>query len=516
MASAGNTQSIKRIIDYTNSTGTPGDILSTTVNGLEWVTGGGGGVGTLQQVCTNGNTTNTSIIMTGKIDIETDGAINPISIGKEAGLTNQGVQAIAIGYQSGATNQGVHAVAIGTNAGGTNQAAESVAIGNQCGYTGQSQKSVAIGFSSGMLTQGAFAVAIGCQAGATAQSNNAIAIGEEAGEGYQGDEAVAIGRLSGATTQGIFAVAVGSAAGSHKQGQYAVAIGNAAGATNQGQYAIAIGNQAGYTSQGANAIAIGNQAGYTSQAANSIILNASGSQLNNSTVSGFFVNPVRTNGTDINLIGYSSSSEIVKSANVYIQNNDLYIASNVHLGSNVYDSTNSIGTPGQILSSTSTGTSWITSSTTNQDIPFPSGTSYTYLSCFNNNFKFYDITIFTQNNSGSPCIISFNFGTTSVADTGTWNETKTVLYGGTSTTTLTTTQTVTELTSIAGTGQSVVNFQFYIFSTDYYIRGTNDYNHVANYIVNSVKQSGPLNTTTSMYLSFSQIINGRIYITSSN
>ena len=81
MASAGNTQSIKRIIDATESTGTNGYVLSKVSQGLEWVVGGGGSSGTLQQVCTNGNTTNTSINMTGKINIETDSNANPIAIG---------------------------------------------------------------------------------------------------------------------------------------------------------------------------------------------------------------------------------------------------------------------------------------------------------------------------------------------------------------------------------------------------------------------------------------------------
>ena len=66
--------------------------------------------------------------------------------------------------------------------------------------------------------------------------------------------------------------------------------------SNQGPNAIAIGKCAGKTSQGAAAIAIGFAAAPTSQAANSIVLNAS-SQTVNTTVSGFFVAPIRKDST---------------------------------------------------------------------------------------------------------------------------------------------------------------------------------------------------------------------------
>lgn len=66
-----------------------------------------------------------------------------------------------------------------------------------------------------------------------------------------------------------------------------------AGASSQGEYAVAIGNMAGSSNQGVYSIAIGNKAATTNQCPSSIVLNASGVAFENSTISGFFVNPLR-------------------------------------------------------------------------------------------------------------------------------------------------------------------------------------------------------------------------------
>jgi hypothetical protein len=82
---------------------------------------------------------------------------------------------------------------------------------------------------------------------------------------------------------------------------------------NSTGYTIALGNQAGAVNQASNAIAIGNQAGAVNQSANSIVLNASGSAVNASS-SGFYVAPIETtSGLPMDLLGYGSDSQVVKS-----------------------------------------------------------------------------------------------------------------------------------------------------------------------------------------------------------
>lgn len=77
-------------------------------------------------------------------------------------------------------------------------------------------------------------------------------------------------------------------------------------------YSVAVGSQAGQVNQATNAIAIGNKAGQINQSANSIVLNASGSSLSAAS-NGFYVSPISTTaGLPMNLLGYGTDSQIVK------------------------------------------------------------------------------------------------------------------------------------------------------------------------------------------------------------
>jgi len=67
-------------------------------------------------------------------------------------------------------------------------------------------------------------------------------------------------------------------------------MGTQAGQCNQQANAIALGTQAGQGAQGMYSVAIGSLAG--SEASNSIVINASGSNLNNTTVGAFIVRPI--------------------------------------------------------------------------------------------------------------------------------------------------------------------------------------------------------------------------------
>ena len=138
-------------------------------------------------------------------------------------------------------------------------------------------------------------IALGALAGETSQGTEAIAIGKQAGKTSQGNTAVAIGESAGKTSQGLSAIAIGTGAATTDQGGAAIAIGNGTAVNNQGESAIAIGNVAVLAGQGDNAIAIGNRAGgfVNPQAATSIILNATGTQIENTTADSFVVKPVR-------------------------------------------------------------------------------------------------------------------------------------------------------------------------------------------------------------------------------
>jgi len=156
------------------------------------------------------------------------------------------------------------------------------------------------------------AIAIGQVAGAYNQGTQSVAIGYTAGVTNQGAYAVALGSSAGQSFQSTYGVAIGSSAGNSTQGYAAIAIGQSAGQQTQGTNAVAIGYEAGKYGQGTNAIAVGYQAGTSNQPSNTIILNASDTELNGSTPSAFYVNPVRNNNTQAaNLLTYNTgTSEI--------------------------------------------------------------------------------------------------------------------------------------------------------------------------------------------------------------
>ena len=125
---------------------------------------------------------------------------------------------------------------------------------------------------------------------------------------------IAIGQLAGNTNQATTALAIGGGSGMTNQSTGTVAIGYAAARVNQGVDAVAIGQSAGDQDQGASAVAIGGKAGLTSQAANSIVLNATGSNLNNTVASSFVVKPIRS-ATMTTILGYDAASgEIMHNA----------------------------------------------------------------------------------------------------------------------------------------------------------------------------------------------------------
>jgi len=175
---------------------------------------------------------------------------------------------------------------------------DNIAITGNNTITGQGSYGMAIGYQAGQYNQESTAIAIGKVAGQFDQSGNCVAIGYFAGQTGQGISAVAIGTKAGQTGQGAIAVAISYLSGQTSQQSYAIAIGYEAGRYNQGTSSVSLGMRSGQTGQGANAVAIGYAAGFSNQGANSIILNATGSNLNNTTASTFTVKPIRNSGSD--------------------------------------------------------------------------------------------------------------------------------------------------------------------------------------------------------------------------
>lgn len=172
-----------------------------------------------------------------------------------------------------------------------------VRAGSIASTTGYGNNTIAMGLNAG-LNQGDGSIALGQNTGSPStgspQSTDCIAIGGGAGRNTQGQEAIAIGLGSGATSQGIGAIAIGSSAGG----------------TNQGQYAIGIGNNAHLSGAGNYSIAIGGGAGTANQAANSIIINASGTNVNNTTASSCVIRPIRgvAQGIGVGRLFYDTST----------------------------------------------------------------------------------------------------------------------------------------------------------------------------------------------------------------
>ena len=170
---------------------------------------------------------------------------------------------------------------------------ESIAIGS--GATSNSFNSMAIGpFTP--VASAVNTIAIGAAARAT--QNYVIAIGSYAGYNSN-DYAIAIGQNPAGYSAG--------------QATHAIAIGSLSG-NNQGAYSVAIGSGSGYN-QGSYSVAIGTGASAQYQAANSIAINAGTSNLNPGN-SGFFVNPVRNDNSNIAQIVFfnTTTNELTYSA----------------------------------------------------------------------------------------------------------------------------------------------------------------------------------------------------------
>jgi hypothetical protein len=271
-----------------------------------------------------------------------------IEIGTNAGYFNQGIQAIAIGAQAGTSNQGPYSVAIGAQAGTSSLGAYSIAIGAYAGTNNLSSHTIVLNASGvpleGVLNDGLFVNPIrqnptngvlpllsynpSTSEVLYTYSQNTfgtqLQIGQNAGASNQGAYAIAIGNNAGTTNQfpssivlnasatplenavsGLFVNPIrldatpGKAGLAYNPDTKEVVYGYG---INTYSSSIQIGYGSGLVNQGQYSIAIGNQAGTTNQYPGSIILNANATPLENTTLSGLFVNPIR-NDTSIGASG---------------------------------------------------------------------------------------------------------------------------------------------------------------------------------------------------------------------
>ena len=246
---------------------------------------------------------------------------NAVAIGEQAGYSLQGSKTVSIGHKAGKYSQNNNAVSIGAFAGESYQDDNSVAVGLKAGREGQNVNSVAIGSNTGVEGQQFDCVAIGYNAGTIIQNFRSVAIGPFAGFSSQKTSSVAIGSFAGESSQSPNSIAIGKNAGRENQGdeENGIAIGFDAGRENQENNSIAIGTDAGRVGQGANAIAIGRQAGKTNQHDNTIVLNATAEDLDTSTISAFYVNPVRGSVSGTYVLEYNTGThEITHNAKTFV------------------------------------------------------------------------------------------------------------------------------------------------------------------------------------------------------
>ena len=76
-----------------------------------------------------------------------------ITLGLNAGLSNQGLGGVAIGTSAGSDQQGIGAIAMGVASGHSDQQPNSIAIGSLAGFSDQGTGSIAIGYKAGYTGQ---------------------------------------------------------------------------------------------------------------------------------------------------------------------------------------------------------------------------------------------------------------------------------------------------------------------------------------------------------------------------
>ena len=267
--------------------GGDGEVTSININNKVYMVYGGGGAsnGNINPAVQGrggeaGGSTVAEPIVAGKDGWPTSGnsvGYSP-NIYERLGSGGTNVNGISVAPTHGAVLMTITYIAAADYAGGN-----SVAIGNSAGQYIQGDGAIAIGYNAGNTGQQTNAIAIGPNAGTGGQYPGSIAIGQSASNlypGYDGPGGIAIGRNTRSTYTG---VAIGE---------------NSTAATDGGGGSLAL---------GVNAFAL---------VPRSIVINGSGAGLT-STVSGLYVNPIRTSGAQPGLLEYNPSTKEITHAQVY-------------------------------------------------------------------------------------------------------------------------------------------------------------------------------------------------------
>ena len=321
------------------------------------------------------------------LDIPLLPLLNINAIGRETCLSAICRGAIdAIGYRVGLSSSIRDSVLIGKDTGRNGNYSSSVLAGCNVGESSVVSDSVVIGCNAGSNNYIVKSVVIGCNAGSNSPTGlyNSVCVGEYAsgnGEsltsiGYgsfgNGSNIVSIGQQAGRTSlSGFYKIHIGDSAGGGDpsffspvtQNRNVIAIGDPvrsafipdsrAGYYNTGSYTTAIGGGAGCCNTGNNCIFLGTNPTFDK------IPNV---MPETTTADNRFLVYSTHQGRPF-LYGDLSMNKLCVGNSNFVANANLNVSGSAYFTGELYDSTYSAGTPGQILTTTGTSTAWADSPT---------------------------------------------------------------------------------------------------------------------------------------------------------
>jgi len=323
---------------------------------------------------------------------------------------------VGIGAGNGMTT-GYDNTLIGSRAGysmTTNAGRENTFIGSEAGYHYTARESTMIGFEAGYNhTSGSGNTFLGWLAGYDDAANTSTGntfIGNQAGRDITGGSNTVLGQaaaLSNSSAQQFVAIGLNAGTNIGNGASYSIMIGNSAGSDNNAANNVMIGySAAANNTTGQTNVFIGGDVAANSVIGNSnnVILGyragrgtASYNTATNNVFLGYQSGYSVTTGSSGNVfLGYEAGYSETGSNKLYIENSnsatpliwgdfttnvvdingslgigvtnpsqELSVVGDIYVTGGYYDSANSIGTAGQILSSTGTGTAWSAATSVN-------------------------------------------------------------------------------------------------------------------------------------------------------